>query len=155
MDKQLFINRISKSTAFMFIVLVLSSIVIYQGNVIHLLRDKQISQFFLEAHLSRDQKDSQTLATLKTLMDDEKVTLEMRNEAVQRYTEIAVASNNETKIETILKSKGYEDVLCFVAGDKVRVIIRSDRRLGSKKIKEVEKVVISIVGPVKVEVITK
>ncbi|MCH3964149.1 MAG: SpoIIIAH-like family protein [Clostridium sp.] len=105
---------------------------------------KSKSQFFEEARLNRDQKDAETLQKLKNLIDDKNVSQENRVEAEKEYTELAMDTDYESKIETTLKSKGYEDVICSIEGSKARVIVKASDNLTDKNTREIKDVVMSI-----------
>lgn len=114
------------------------------------------SQFFDEAKLTRDQKNAQTLQTLKTLIDDKNVSQENRDEATKKYTELAMNTNYESKIETTLKSKGYEDVICSIEdNNKVRIIVKGKDKLTDKETREIKNVVMGISKIQEVEIETK
>lgn len=113
------------------------------------------SQFFDEAKLSRDQKNAQTLQTLKTLIDDKNVSKENRDEATKRYTDLAMSTNYESKIESTLKSKGYEDVICSIDDNKARVVIRGKDKLTDKDTREIKNVVMSVSKIQEVEIQVK
>ena len=106
----------------------LTLIVIYQTFIINKLRSTQTTQFFLESKLVKEQSTANTLKVLKNLIDDENVSKENKDIAMSNYMNIALAANYETKIEMILQRKGYEDVLASVSDDKVRVIIKSNKK---------------------------
>jgi stage III sporulation protein AH len=91
------------------------------------------SSFFEETRLNRDQKNSQTLQTLKNFIDDKNVSKENRDDAAKQYTQLAMNTNYESKIETTLKSKGYEDVICSIEdGNKARIIVKGKDKLTDK-----------------------
>lgn len=119
--------------------------------------DKKASSasFFAETRLSRDQKDSQTLQTLKTLMDDQNVSKENRDVAAKKYTSLANASANENKIESLLKTKGFDEAIAFLDEDKVRVIIQSKEQLTDKQTRQIKDIVMGITKIKDIEIETK
>ena len=102
------------------------------------------SDYFAETKLTRDKKDTETLQTLKLLMDDTNVSKENRDDAAKKYTILAMNNNYESKIETTLKSKGYEEVICSVEDNKARIIIKGKTSLTDKETREIKDVVLSI-----------
>ena len=137
------------------ITFVLNVFVIYQANSISKLKNKQRTKFFLEAKLNRDQSTARTLQSLKTLIDDENVSKECKEIAAAKYINIASAANNEASIELILKSKGYEDTLSTISDDRVRVVIKHDKKLSNKQLNEIKDIVISVTKIKDIEVVTK
>lgn len=102
------------------------------------------SQFFEEAKLNRDQKDAETLQKLKNLVDDKNVSQQNRADAEKKYTDLAMSTDYESKIETTLKSKGYDDVICSVENGKIRVIVKKSDDLTDKDTREIKDVVMGI-----------
>lgn len=120
--------------------------------------EKQNSQskFFDETKLTRDQKNATTLQTLKTLIDDKNVSKENKDEAAKQYTQLAMNTNYESKIETTLKAKGYEDVICSIEdNNKARVIVKGKDKLTDKDTREIKNVVLGIAKIQEVEITTK
>jgi len=113
------------------------------------------SQFFDETKLTRDQKNASTLQTLKTLIDDKNVSKENRDEAAKQYTQLAMNTNYESKIETTLKGKGYDDVICSIEDNKARVIVKGKDKLTDKDTREIKNVVMGIAKIQEVEIETK
>lgn len=113
------------------------------------------SEFFEEAKITRDNKNAQTLQTLKTFIDDKNVSSDKREDASKKYTDLAMNTNYESKIETTLKSKGYEDVLCSIEGSKARLIVKAKDKLTDKDTRDMKNVVIGIAKIQEVEIETK
>lgn len=134
------------------IILILSLILVYQARIINEIKNKQTSEFFLETKLKKEQMYANTLKTLKDLIDDKNVSNENRDKAVGIYINLALDSNYEVKIETILKSKGYEDVIVTISDDKARVILRYNKNLNSKQVLQIHDIVKGITGINDVEI---
>lgn len=116
---------------------------------------KSKSQFFEEARLNRDQKDAETLQKLKSLIDDKNVSKDNRDDAEKKYTALAMAADYESKIETTLKSKGYDDVICSIEGGKARVIVKKNDDMTDKDTRAIKDVVVSISNLQDIEIETK
>ncbi|NMM61376.1 SpoIIIAH-like family protein [Clostridium sp. P21] len=113
------------------------------------------NQFFEEAKLTRDNKNAQTLQTLKTFIDDKNVSKDKKDEASKKYTDLAMSTNYESKIETTLKSKGYEDVICSIEGGKARLVVKAKDKLTDKDTRDMKNVVMEIAQIKEVEIETK
>ncbi|MFL0196895.1 SpoIIIAH-like family protein [Clostridium sp. WILCCON 0269] len=106
-------------------------------------KDSQ-SGFFEETRLTRDQKNAETLQTLKNFIDDQNVSNDNRADAEKKYTALAMNTNYEMKIENTLKSKGYEDAICSIENSKARIIVKDKDKLTDKNTREIKDVVMSI-----------
>ncbi|MFU0823806.1 SpoIIIAH-like family protein [Clostridium sp.] len=102
------------------------------------------SNYFEESQIIRDNDAAQALQNLKALIDDEHTSKEDRAELSKKYTNLALATTNQSQIETILKSKGYEDVLCYVQDNKVTVIVKSSKKLSESQQKQIQDVVMDV-----------
>jgi stage III sporulation protein AH len=121
-----------------------STISLNNNNTKNTTQTQSKSQFFEETRLTRDQKNAETLQTLKSLIDDTNASKENRADAEKKYTELAMNTNYEMKIENILKSKGYEDVICSIEDNKVRVIVKGKNKLSDKDTRVIKDVVMSV-----------
>lgn len=102
------------------------------------------SNFFQENQIIRDNNASQALQNLKALIDDEHTSKEQRADLSKKYTNLALATSNQSQIETLLKSKGYEDVLCYVQDSKVTIIVKSSQKLTDAQQKQIQDVVMDV-----------
>lgn len=102
------------------------------------------TDFFTQARLSKVQESTKALQDLKTVMDNKNIAEVDRKNAANKYTVISTAGYYENKIETALKSSGFEDVICQVEEDGVRVIVKSKDKLTDKQTKEIKNTVLSI-----------
>ncbi|GAA0177221.1 SpoIIIAH-like family protein [Clostridium sediminicola] len=113
------------------------------------------SNFFAEQKIIRDNKENQILQNLKTLIDDENISEEERQKTSSKYTELTMASNSESEIETLLKAKGYAEALCFVEENKVRIIIKSPEKLTDQQLKQIQDVVVDVTKIMDVDISQK
>lgn len=102
------------------------------------------SSFFQENQIVRDNNNNQALQNLKALIDDEHTSKEARADLSKKYTNLALATSNQNQIETILKSKGYEEVLSYVQDNKVTIIIKAPNKLTEAQQKQIQDVVMDV-----------
>jgi stage III sporulation protein AH len=103
------------------------------------------SNYFADSRLSRIQTDQKTLQELKSIIDDKNTTAQDRTTATQESIAITTDSTNDTKVENLLKGKGYKDALCTIENDKVTVVVKCNTdKLTDKQLREIKDVVISV-----------
>ena len=87
------------------------------------------SSFFATAHTQKEQTDQQSLANLRSVVDDEGLSEEQKAVATEKYSKMVVAQDHEKKIAQHLKGRGYDDVICYLENDytKARVILKTDK----------------------------
>lgn len=55
-----------------------------------------------------------------------------------------MARDYETRIELSIKSKGYEDVICFIDGDNAKVVVKTNEELTQEKMVEIQDIVMNV-----------
>ena len=114
------------------------------GQTTASLEDKKDENYFDEQRTQKITKDSESVEALKTIMNNENVPSEERASAAKKQEVLITKSNNENRIETTLKTKGFEDVLCIIEEDKVRVIVKSSEELTAQQRQQIQEVATSI-----------
>lgn len=112
--------------------------------------------YFTEAKLSRDQVTSKTVEALKTIADDKNTAQESRNNAAAKSAQIQAQSVNQNKIETILKGKGYSNVVCTIDDDnKATVIVQYKQKLTDSQSRDIKNVIMSVTKVSDIDIIVK
>lgn len=101
------------------------------------------SEYFPQARLAREQQAAKTLETLQKLMDAENTPEEEKQKSYEVYRKIAVRVEGETRAELKLKGIGFEDAICFIEDNKVRVIVKSNKSLKENQVKQIRDTVMS------------
>lgn len=111
------------------------------------------SNYFADARLTREKSNAQTIATLKSIIDDKNASQANKDSATQQSINISTASSNATKVENMLKGKGYKEALCTINGDKVSVVVKSDaQKLSDVQQREIRDVVLSVTNLRNIEI---
>lgn len=113
------------------------------------------ADFFVETKLGRDNQNAQVLQNLKSIIDDTNVSRAKRDETTKKFTQITSQNSQAQEIESVLKTKGFEDAVCFVEENRVRVIIKTKDKLTEKQNKMIQDVVMSVAKTKNVEIETK
>ncbi len=100
--------------------------------------------FFDDQRTQKVTKDSESIEALKTIMNNQNIPSEERANAAKKQETLITKSNNESRIETTLKAKGFEDVLCIIEENKVRVIVKCKEDLTAKQRQQIQEVATSI-----------
>lgn len=111
------------------------------------------SNYFADARLTREKTNAQTIATLKSIIDDKNASQANKDSATQQSINISTANTNATKVENMLKGKGYKEALCTINGDKVSVVVKSDaQKLSDIQQREIRDVVLSVTNLRSIEI---
>ncbi|GIM27948.1 stage III sporulation protein AH [Clostridium polyendosporum] len=102
------------------------------------------TDYFYDSRNEREQTSSQALQNLKSIMEDKNTSKEQKDKATQEFQNLTMAMNYETRIELSIKSKGFEDALCLIEGNKARVIVKSKEPLTEKQSIQIQDSVTSV-----------
>ncbi|SHE94719.1 SpoIIIAH-like family protein [Clostridium fallax] len=100
--------------------------------------------YFYESRNEREQTDAQTMQSYKSVIEDSNTTKEQKEETTKKLNDLVTGRNYETRIELSLKSKGFDDALCLIGGDKVRVIVKADEQLTEKQTIQIQESVYAV-----------
>ncbi len=81
--------------------------------------------YFESARYSRDQVRSETVSALNEILNNEKTEAETRSAAEADIASYAKASELESKIESLVKAKGFSDCVAFVGEDNVSIVVEN------------------------------
>lgn len=84
------------------------------------------NNYFTATALSREQSRDEAIDVLKLVSENAEASEEARAEAAAKISKIAVDMQNEANIETLVKSKGFEECVAIISEDAVSVIVKAE-----------------------------
>ena len=95
--------------------------------------------YFAEAKLSRQKTRDEAVETIQSMISDEGIEEEQKETLSAQASEIASAIETESRIENLIKAKGFDDCIAYIDGDKANVIVKTDGLLENEtaQIKEI------------------
>lgn len=88
--------------------------------------------YFATAQLSRSRARDEALEVLQTVVDSSEALQVAKEQALADMSQIAKDIANESNIETMVLSKGFEECVAVVNGDSASVIVKSEGLLASE-----------------------
>ncbi|WP_291652458.1 SpoIIIAH-like family protein [Clostridium sp.] len=82
--------------------------------------------YFFSIRSERDQKDAATIQQLNSLINDVNTSQEQKDLANNELREKTMIIDQEGRIEVNVKNQGFEDVLCSIDSNKVRIVVQAD-----------------------------
>lgn len=82
--------------------------------------------YFEQARESRANAREEALEIVQEMMNDVKASDEIKATAIQQASAIAVSVEQETKIENLIKSKGFLDCVAYIEGQQCSVVVKSE-----------------------------
>ena len=120
------------------------------NNIESVNKDKQLNNnYFTQSRLDRDTMYSQTLDTYQKIIEKESISVDQKAIAQKEISKINEQKNSIMIAENLIKVKGFEDLIIFINGENVSVIVKSDK-LEEKEIAQIQNIVTRELG-VKIE----
>ena len=120
------------------------------NNIESVNKDKQLNNnYFTQSRLYRDTMYSQTLDTYQKIIENESISADQKAIAQKEISKINEQKNSIMIAENLIKVKGFEDLIIFINGENVSVIVKSDK-LEEKEIAQIQNIVTRELG-VKIE----
>ncbi len=110
--------------------------------------------YFASAQLSRKQARDQALAVLQTVVDSSSADAASKEQASSDISRIASEIRAEADIETLIKSKGFENCVAVIGEGSASIIVRSDGLLPNE-LSQIKEIVYEQAGidPVEIKII--
>lgn len=101
--------------------------------------------YFTQMVLSRTQARDEAIEVLSGVVNSESAVEQVKTEAQAEINKIAKDIENEANIETLVKSKGFEECIAVISGDHANVIVRTEE-LSSAQISQISEIVYEQAG---------
>ena len=120
------------------------------NNIESVNKDKQLNNnYFTQSRLDIDTMYSQTLDTYQKIIENESISADQKAIAQKEISKINEQKNSIMIAENLIKVKGFEDLIIFINGENVSIIVKSDK-LEEKEIAQIQNIVTRELG-VKIE----
>ena len=112
--------------------------------------------YFASSILSRDQARDEAIEVLKTVVNNEAALEGAKESALTDIARIAGEIETEANIETLIKSKGFEEGIAVVTGSNANIIVKSDG-LMENELSQIKEIVYEQAGidPVNIKIVEK
>lgn len=107
---------------------------------------KTTQNFFVESKLNRDVQRKATNQELKGIINNKEVTKNAKNKATNQLMEAVDRGEKENNIETMVKSRGFEDALCVINEKSIELCVKSKTALTAKEVDELKNITIKATG---------
>ncbi len=101
--------------------------------------ESESGAYFASAQLSRKQARDQAIAVLQTVVESATADTTAKDQASADISRIVAEMEAEANIETLIKSKGFEECIAVISEGAASIIVRSDGLLPNElsQIKEI------------------
>ena len=84
------------------------------------------NDYFVQARLSRESAREEALDIVKDMMNDVKATDEIKKQAADKVEAVTKAIEQESKIESLIKAKGFTECLAYVDSGSARLVVQTE-----------------------------
>ncbi|MCD8077746.1 MAG: SpoIIIAH-like family protein [Lachnospiraceae bacterium] len=83
----------------------------------------EIVEFISQANLNKEQVRSENQELLQSIIDNENLSTEAKQDAVDQMVQMTAVAETENETETLLAAKGFESTVVSISGDSVDVVV--------------------------------
>lgn len=98
------------------------------------------NEYFSKSKLERDTMYSQQLETYENILNSSNSLETQKQSATEEIKKINDIKNGIMICENLIKTKGFEDVVIFVNGDSINVIVK-DEQLAAEKVAQIQNII--------------
>ncbi len=84
------------------------------------------SDYFTASRNDRTASRNETVMYYKTIIEGEATSAEAKENAEKELAALVAGMESEQRVETLIKSLGYEDCIVTIGKEKINVIVKSD-----------------------------
>ena len=112
--------------------------------------------YFASTQVSRQRARDEAIEVLQGVIDNDKSDDATKAQALADISQIAKDMEAEANIETLIKSKGFEQCVAVINGDAASIVVKSDGLIASQ-ISQINEIVYEQAGisPIKITIIQK
>lgn len=90
--------------------------------------------YFINLRKERQNSRNDALGTLEEVMAKDNLSTEEKKAAADKIAEIAIRSEKEAAVETLLKAKGFSSVVAIIGDKDINIIVKSEGLLPSETV---------------------
>lgn len=115
------------------------------------------ASYFSSVQVSRQKARDEALEVLNSVVDNDNATDQVKAEAVAEIRQIAAEMENEAKIESLIKTKGYAQCVAVISGENVSIVVQHEGELSAAALAQINAIVYEQTGisPAGISIITR
>ena len=116
-----------------------------------------IDSYFSSVEISRQRARDEALEVLNAVVENDKADEAVKAEAMAEIQNIAKEMAQESNIESLLMSKGFEQCVAVINGNSANIVVRNEGQLQSAQLAQINAVVYEQAGiePVNITIVSK
>ena len=113
--------------------------------------------YFSSVEVSRQRARDEALEVLNAVVDNDKADEAVKAEALKEIQTIAKEMSQESNIESLLMSKGFEQCVAVISGNSANIVVKSEGQLQAAQLAQINAVVYEQAGiePMNITIVAK
>ena len=113
--------------------------------------------YFSTVHVSRQRARDEALEVLNAVVDNANATDEVKAEAVAEIAKLSLEMQQESDIESMITSKGFEKCIAVINGESASIVVQCGVELTPAQLAQINTAVYEITGiePVNITIVAK
>lgn len=99
--------------------------------------------YFADARSDREKAYNDSVAELEAIEKSSKAGEEEKTNAYQAHIQLIERQEKQVNIETLVKSKSFEDCICVISDDDVSVVVKAED-LSASEIIQIQDIILSV-----------
>ena len=118
---------------------------------------EEVDDYFSSVEVSRQRARDEALEVLNAVVDNEKADEAVKAEALKEIQVIAKEMSQESNIESLLMSKGFEQCVAVISGNNANIVVKNEGQLQAAQLAQINAVVYEQAGiePVNITIVAK
>lgn len=100
------------------------------------------TEYFAQARLNRQKSRDESIEALKKMLEDSDGDQQKKDKLINDAAVLAKTIESEGKIENIIKAKGFSEVMVYLQGEKVTVIVKT-KGLNNSQAAQIKDIIIT------------
>ncbi|KMT21346.1 SpoIIIAH-like family protein [Clostridium cylindrosporum] len=127
-----------------------TDMVLKQGTEVTETLNKKVASssksFYSEGRMARENQRTTMKQELESIVNNKNATKESKEKASQKLMGLIEKGEKESKIETMVKEKGFEEALCIIDDNGVEISVKSSEKLTSEKVNQIKDIAVRSSG---------
>lgn len=113
--------------------------------------------YFSSVEVSRQRARDEALEVLNAVVDNEQADEAVKAEALKEIQTIAKEMAQESNIESLLMSKGFEQCVAVISGNNANIVVKNEGQLQAAQLAQINAVVYEQAGiePINITIVAK
>lgn len=116
-----------------------------------------VDSYFSSVEVSRQRARDEALEVLNAVVDNDKADEAVKAEALKEIQTIAKEMSQESNIESLLMSKGFEQCVAVISGNSANIVVKNEGHLQAAQLAQINAVVYEQAGiePMNITIVAK